>query len=444
MEKVKIGDAFIQESWSETMQRDVQKIYSPIDFENNSLKWSYSAVVPYDEMMQKSNKLVLIMTAIAFIGILFMGLFMYWNSMYVVKSITLLSDVIDKLAAFDLSFDENHGAVKFMDRKDETGDMTRSLATMQQNFIGLIEKVKTAAITISTSAQELNATSEEVSVSAEEVANTVEELANGATAQAGETEAGSNQINELDELMIINEKSVGDVVQSSSDVNELVGEGLIVIQDLIQKTDENGRAGEEINDAIIKTSQSADKISIASGMIASIAEQTNLLALNAAIEAARAGDAGRGFAVVAEEIRKLAEQSTRSTKEIDSVVEELMGNSTTAVDLMQEVTKIIQLQVTSVGDTETKYKEISDAINRAANAIDQMSEISVKMDDKKSKILEVIQSLSAIAEENAASTEEVSASMQEQSATIQEVATSSEKLSVIAYDLTENVDQFKL
>lgn len=442
--KIESGNAFIDKSWSEYMQGTVQKIYSPINFEGYDLRWSYSAVVPYDEMMQKSNKLIINMIIIAFVAILFMGVFMYRNSSYVVKSVILLSDVINNLAALDLSFDENHGAVKFLDRKDETGDMTRSLATMQQNFIELIQRVKVAAETISSSAQELNATSEEVSVSAEEVANTVEELANGATSQAGETESGSNQINELDELMMINEKSVNDVVQSSSDVSELVEEGLIVIKDLIQKTDASGRAAEKINDAIVKTNHSADKISIASGMIASIAEQTNLLALNAAIEAARAGEAGRGFAVVAEEIRKLAEQSTNSTKEIDSVVEELMANSTSAVTSMEDVTEIVQLQVTSVGDTETKYQEISMAINSSVSAIEQMSEISVKMDDKKSKILEVIQSLSAIAEENAASTEEVSASMQEQSATIQEVASSSEKLSIIAHELTENVDRFKL
>ena len=88
----------------------------------------------------------------------------------------------------------------------------------------------------------------------------------------------------------------------------------------------------------------AEKIEKASEMIQNIAEQTNLLALNAAIEAARAGEAGRGFSVVADEIRKLAEQSNSFTSEITIVIEELKSKSQNAVDKVQDVIAIVDVQ----------------------------------------------------------------------------------------------------
>jgi methyl-accepting chemotaxis protein len=444
LRSINAGESFMNKSFSESLGYDVYKIYSPIEFKGYDLKWSYSAIVIYDEMMAKSKRLTMIMSIGAVIATIGMAFVMYWNSRYVVNSIVSLSDIINRLATLDLTFDEKHPAVKFMDRKDETGEMTRSLGSMQENFIDLISKVKESVEKMSLAAVDLNSTSEEISMSADEVSRTVEELANGATEQATDTEKGAYEINELGDLVNTSKIASEEVVNSAGAVNELVEEGLEVIDDLIHKTEESGKSTGEIYDVIVKTNQSAEKISSASEMIASIAEQTNLLALNAAIEAARAGEAGKGFAVVADEIRKLAEQSTNSTKEIDIVVEELIKNSTEAVGKMESVSEIVKHQVQSVGDTESKYKEISNAISVANNSISKMNEVTESMEDKKVRILEVVQGLSAIAEENAASTEEVSASMEEQTASIEEVALNSEKLKIIAEELKENVDRFKL
>src|SRR5690606_33235105 len=103
----------------------------------------------------------------------------------------------------------------------------------------------------------------------------------------------------------------------------------------------------KVHDIILRTNDSAKKISQASQVIANIAGQTNLLALNAAIEAARAGEAGRGFSVVAEEIRKLAEESENSTKIIDEIVEDLQQNAANAVDMVEKVSMIVAEQATN-------------------------------------------------------------------------------------------------
>lgn len=444
LSKINNGDSFLERTYLESLAKDVYMVYSPITFEDFDLKWSYSAIVPEDEMMAIAKQLTITMTIFAVIAIVAMACVMYWNSRYVVKSIKALSDLINKLGTLDLTYDENHEVSKFLDRKDETGEITRSLGTMHKNFIELVSQVRESVDKMSNSALDLNSSSEAISMSADEVSRAVEELAKGASEQANDTEKGAYEINELGELVNINKDASVEVVNSSQEVRNLVNQGLKVLEDLIQKTDESGKSTSEIYEVIVNTNNSVEKISSASEMIASIAEQTNLLALNAAIEAARAGEAGKGFAVVAEEIRKLAEQSTNSTKEIDTVVEELISNSAQAVKKMKEVSKIVDHQVQSVGDTEAKYKEISNSINLSNEAIGRMDEITHKMEDKKIKILELVQGLSAIAEENAASTEEVSASIEQQTASIDEVTGNSEKLTIIARELKENVDRFKL
>jgi methyl-accepting chemotaxis protein len=132
-------------------------------------------------------------------------------------------------------------------------------------------------------------------------------------------------------------------------VGEVLNEGLKEIETLSMKTEENNKASMEIYEVILKTNQSSNKIGEASSVIASIAEQTNLLALNAAIEAARAGDAGRGFSVVADEIRKLAEKSSTSTKDIYNMVNELQRNAQEAVHTMKKISATIKERIVARG-----------------------------------------------------------------------------------------------
>lgn len=444
LNKIKNGEIFSNVSYSVSMEKDVYKFYTPIKFDGIDKVWSYSTIVPLEELMSETNNMIMWMIIAAIAGVVIMGFVLYHNSRYVVKSIGVLSDIIDRFARFDLTFDEKSQGIKYVKRKDETGKMANSLAKMQTNFTDLIKKVSSVTDQVAASSEELTAISEQSATSSIEVSKTIEELAQGATDQARHTEEGSEKIYELGEIVKLNQDLMTEVDNASDLVVKLVDEGLVVINDLIEKTEESDNAIKEIFNTIILTNKSSDRIGQASNVIASIAEQTNLLALNAAIEAARAGEAGKGFAVVAEEIRKLAEQSTSSTKEIDNIVNELTGNVGNAVDRMKEVSVIVEKQVDSVNKTEIKYKEIAKAIENSEEAIERMSLSVEEIEKKKLHILDIIQSLSAIAQENAAGTEEASASTEEQSASVQEISNSSEGLSDLAQDLQQSVSKFKL
>ena len=190
------------------------------------------------------------------------------------------------------------------------------------------------------------------------------------------------------------------------------------------------------------TNESAVKIREAVSLITSIAEETNLLSLNASIEAARAGEQGRGFAVVASQIQKLAEQSNESAKQIEQIINSLISDSEKAVTTMGEVKEIIAKQNKNVESTGEIFALVKGGIDTSLDSVNKITGGTKKMDEARINVVDVVQSLTAIAEENAASTEETSASVTEVSAIISEISDSTEQLKHIAEELDRNMDAF--
>ncbi len=366
----------------------------------------------------------------------------YAISQSISKPVKELSKILVRLSEYDLTFDENSPAIKYMERKDEIGTITVALGTMQQNLVALIKSISENAQHVASSSQQLTATSQQSATAAGEVAKTIEEIASGATDQAKETETGVSHINEMGRVIGDNQQFMKTLNQSAEQVNRLQDEGTASLNHVIEKTKENHKASEEVSEIIRLTNDSANQIQKASTMIQSIAEQTNLLALNAAIESARAGEAGRGFAVVADEIRKLAEQSSQFTQEIDSIVNDLTGKTTSAVNTMNQVKHIVGEQSAGVEDTSKKFQGINESIQKMQQVIKDLNLSGETMEQKKNEIIAVIENLSAISEENAAGTEEASASVEEQTAAMDEIARASETLSELAEEMQKSILRF--
>lgn len=333
---------------------------------------------------------------------------------------------------------------KDLKREDEIGGLSKAFDEMTNNFRGLVNEITESAFHVSSASEELNVTADEVAHTSDEVAKTIEEIADGATDQAQSTEKGAEKTYELGHLIENNKKEMTQLNEASTSMVNMIQGGLDIVSELTVKTTATNEAAQDIFAVIQKTDESTSKIGEASNVIASIADQTNLLALNAAIEAARAGDAGRGFAVVADEIRKLAEQSTESTKEIDTIIQELTDSSKLAVETIHKVNEIIAEQVESVRETEDKYKEIFKAVEKSVTAIENLNISEKNMEQKKAEIMDTIENLSAIAEENAASTEEASAAVTQQSTSMAQIVDASRSLSELAEDLSSSVSKFKV
>lgn len=378
---------------------------------------------------------ILIITAIVIVA-------MYFTfARFISNVFRNLSTDLQYMADYDLS---KAPRKNYSRRKDEVGDIYRATVKLKENMAAIVSGISSHAENTAATAEELAASSHSVTTQSKEISSAVNNIADGATNQAQDTQnaaaSATNTNNDLKDMLTDLHK----LIEGIEIINKKKDEGTESIRALVEATNENINAAKEIHEIIVGTSKSAEDITKASEMIQSISNQTNLLALNAAIEAARAGEAGKGFAVVAEEIRNLAMQSASFTDEIRVIIEELKTKADSAVVTMEGVGAIVDVQVEKLEETKDKFREIAKEVDGSQQLVKKIDLVSQSIENENENVTRIIESLSAIAEENAATTEEASAGVSSQVGSIAEISKASESLAKIAIDLKAEVSKFTL
>lgn len=407
------------------------------------LGWTYILMMDKQEMdsikMQKElfQSLAITILVVLLIAVGFALLF----ASAITKPIRNLSKNVEKIAGFDLTTQFNP---KVLEQKDEIGSLARSMNKMSENLHKIVSSILEYSQTTAATAQELTATAQKTSNSADEVSQAVSNIAEGAHSQAEDVQVAAENLETSDSLLKEMEAVLADMVDAVENIRNRKDEGKKILSELAEINQKSENEAMDVSRIINETNSSADKIANASSMIQALASQTNLLALNASIEAARAGENGRGFAVVAEEIRKLAEESDRFTEEIQTVIVELQGKTQNAVSTMQEVSAVIAQQNQKMNETNRKFDEIEEAVEKGRKIVTQVTEASDAISSSNAQVVEVIQNLTAIAEQNAAISQEASESVDVQVSSITEISKASENLVEIAGALETEVAEFKL
>ena len=353
-----------------------------------------------------------------------------------------ITDSVERIAHMDLRNDT--ALDSYAKEKGEVGSIARSVLHMKNALSGTVRNIRTQSEQLFEASALLNQNAEKTSGNVDSIEVAVGEIATGATSQANETQRATEDIVAMGTMI----EDTSTHVETLNSTAAVMSDSSKIAKRALQELDEiNKKAIDSIGiiyQQTNTTNESAMKIKDATTLIAAIADETNLLSLNASIEAARAGEAGKGFAVVASQIQKLAEQSNESTKRIDEIIRTLLADSETAVQTMEEVREIMNQQREKVSKTEEIFDQVTNGIEESISGMGAVASETSQLNAARNSIVDTVQSLTAIAQENAASTEETSASMIEIGTVVQDINKNSEELRRIAEILEEDMKQFKL
>lgn len=365
----------------------------------------------------------------------------------VISSANKLSAKIQSISVFlgnirngDLTTSLNAKAIK---DKTEIGDIAESALKLNVALGEMVDNIKKTTVKLSNSAEMMQQTADTTNTTTQEVNKAIEEITTGTVSQAEETQNATDAVISMGEEIEKTSETVK-ILMVNSDVMSQSGESANrMIHELSKANHKTMDAVDRIYRHTELTNEAVQKISNAARIITSIAEETNLLALNASIEAARAGENGKGFAVVASEIQELAEQSNGSADEIMKEIENLMAESEKSVEVMRDVRMNVDLQSEKLSDTKDNFNTVIDGIRKSVENIHEIETIIFDLNENRKTIIDIIQSLSAISEENAAASEETAASTIQLGDVIDKLAEDASELNTLAELLEKEVSAFK-
>ncbi|MBR9657778.1 MULTISPECIES: methyl-accepting chemotaxis protein [Bacillus] len=333
--------------------------------------------------------------------------------------------------------------IKLEERSDDIGIINSYFNNTIEKFKGIIDKVKQTAEQVSSSSQELSVSTKENSMAVQEIVSSMVELRAGAQLQETSVPQYLGIVYEVEDKMeeITNAAKQMEKVSEGIEHQSVKGNG--VTKQAINQMNIIQNAVQDLSSIIYSLEVRSKEISDIVTVITSISNQTNSLALHATIEASRAEETGEGFAVVADELRKLAEQTEASAKDIANLIGETQAGTEEVVVSMRKASKEVESGMKLVESNGAFFEEISKSAQSVTNQVRVVSSNSSDILQNSQNIVRVVNELSLIANMYTNSSSNVEESMKEQEMSVQDIAELASSLSWLSQELQELIGEFK-
>ncbi|MGF2615036.1 methyl-accepting chemotaxis protein [Rossellomorea vietnamensis] len=399
----------------------------------------------YEGILKQTEQKIAFITlssiiASALLILMSVGLSLYLSKR-IVQPINRIVQDAERVADGDLTVQSQAGR---KDSRYEIDKLQSSFSDMVQNLKQTVLSVESIGGRVKAFTDEVNVHMQSLTESSSQVAVSTEELSRGSQSISEDISAAAELMNNMGEEFGKNVHESNLSVQTSREALEMVTIGKSTLAKQKAFSEQQSHSSMNIMQAAEQFAKYTDEIEQASASVKSIADQTNLLALNAAIEAARAGEAGKGFAVVAEEVRKLAEDSSKATGLIGKMVLNIKEGIGSIIELSNDGNDLSQEQLSSMNETEETFENISTKITLVYKQLSSLVEGMNQSNEMTSRVISAVENISAVTEETAAGTEEISASTEEQLNFFTQMNTKVGQLHEMTEEMNEELGKFKL
>lgn len=431
------GKASVIQDFSSYLQEDSYIVTAPIHIGKTETPWSLLVTVPTKEVLAQTTKLTWTMVIIGVAGLIYLIIVLTWLIRRIVRPIVMTVEQVQAIADGNLAVEP-----LAEDSKDELGHLAKAVNIMTSNTRTLIQEATQISNQASTFSDRLMSSTNNMSVSIDQVLTTTGELATGATLQAEHAALTLGVTQEVEQKLQAIQAAIKEMTHRSQETTQASKQGLVHAEQSIQGMEAMSEQVTLTASVVQQLSDQSTEINRILQVINAIAGQTDLLALNAAIEAARAGEHGKGFSVVAEEVRKLAEESAKSTSQIAAIIDTVVKETVKAGDAMQNVVAAVQTNTQYLDANKQALDAILQHIVDTVAQIDEVTTASQLIQTETVEVVRAVENMTAVSQQSSAGTEELLATMEQQNTAVHELKNMAESLSGMTNSLQQTLAKF--
>lgn len=324
----------------------------------------------------------------------------------------------------------------------ETEPTSAAIDTEGRSETELASRTKEHFTMLAGAVQQVRSNTEMAFYVSDMIRETTIEVAKDNEQQASMVEMSSSMIVEVANAIQHIAESADEVATAANETSAKTATGQQAIQTAVGQMNEINSTVASLVDKMNKLRESSHEIGSFITIIREIADQTHLLALNAAIEAARVGEQGRGFSVIASEVRKLAEQSAQSAKQVAKVIAFIQEETEQTVASTEQVAKVVEGGYKAVNEAGDSFSFIQISIGEVAGQVQEVSSAVEEIAASTEQLTDTIRRTETIAKKTTSEMKNVTQAVEEHHATLEQINTSAEHMNRVSDELRALLEQY--